>query len=337
MEYLDLKSAWEDAFAKELETLNQKMSTFDIESLSKSRLRLSLENRILDWKKYEGWVHENFGCASVKEGISEATLRSYSIGAQQAHDLYSTHSFWNQDLVPVALWEKQLIVFGLQYSSHLQKIPNHIFILAPPRVLNFFANLLDLNKAAGDPLDQFNEFFGDTSQEQMDGLGSNTQISVDFKDLNSADTIAQLTPRPRKALRQTETEIWDLIRDRREEYFFESRKQFDAFLVMRINFDNTQIFMLDPDLQKLNINEKLFEYSLNTNNAFKQVFESGESVSLESTKLGLDLLKYKFISIAALKRSNTVVGFLVGFKNAMPTGQDITLLEDLSSETAQAS
>ena len=89
MEYLDNKTSWEDVFVNELEALNQKMPTFDIESLSKSRLRLSIENRILDWKKYENWVQETYACTSMKENLPETTLKSYSIAAQQAYALYS--------------------------------------------------------------------------------------------------------------------------------------------------------------------------------------------------------------------------------------------------------
>ena len=339
MEYLDNKTSWEDVFTKELEALTKKMPTFDIESLSKSKLRLSLENKILDWKKYEAWIQSNYACASIKENLPEQTLKSYSIAAQQAYALYSSYGFWNQDLLPAFIWENQLIVVGLQYSANLQKVPNHIFVLAPPRVMNFFANLLLQGRAVTNEMDDYSEIFGDsTPSDSLDGVGSNTAISIDFKDLNS-ETVANISRGPRKTFRttKTETEVWDLIHDRREEYFFEALKQFDAFISLRINFDNTHIFMMDPNIEKLNINEKLFEYNIHAKNAFSEVFRTGESVTLETTQVGLQLLNYKYISIAAVKRSNLVVGFFVGLKNTQPAGVDLNLLEDLSRETARAS
>ncbi|MBY0451696.1 MAG: hypothetical protein K2P92_01590, partial [Bdellovibrionaceae bacterium] len=73
----------------------------------------------------------------------------------------------------------------------------------------------------------------------------------------------------------------------------------------------------------------------NAKNAFHEVYRTGESVTLESSQVGLQLLNYKYITIAAVRRSKTVVGFFVGLKNKSPVGADITLLEDLSRETVR--
>jgi len=337
MEYVDNKSSWEEFFTKELEALQEKLPTFDVESLSKSKLRLSLENRILDWKKYESWAIETYGCASIKDTLPETTLKSYSVSAQQAYTLYSSYNFWNQDLVPMFIWENQLIVFGLQYSHNLLKIPNHIFVLAPPRILSYFANLLLTNKPSMSNFDDLNEMFGEVPA--MDGLQEDVQpISIDFKNLSS-ETVTNYVPRPRKAYgaKQTETEIWDLVGERYEEYCFESRKQFDAFLILRLNFDLTQIFKMDPTLEKKNINDKLFEYSTTRDDAFKNIIKSGKSVTAKSIELGLDLLSYQNICITPIMRSKVIVGFFMGFKNDQISTQDVSLLEDLSKETAQAS
>lgn len=337
MEYLDNKASWEEFFTKELEALQEKMPTFDVESLSKSKLRLSLESKILEWKKYEEWAIETYGCSSIKESLPETTLKSYSVSAQQAYTLYSSYNFWNQDLVPVFIWENQLIVFGLQYHQALVKIPNHIFVLAPPRILSYFANLLIENKPSMSNFDDLNEIFGDSSA--MDGLSGDIQpISIDFKDLGS-DAVTNVVPRPRKNYgnKQAESEIWDLVGERYEEYCDESRKQFDAFLILRLSFDLTQIFKMDPDLEKKNINEKLFEYSTIRDDAFKKVIEEGRSVIASSSELGLELLNYKNICITPITRSRVIVGFFMGFKNGNISGNDTALLEELSKETAQAS
>lgn len=337
MEYLDNKASWEEFFTKELEALQEKMPTFEVDSLSKSKLRLSLESKILDWKKYEEWAVETYGCSSIKDTLPETTLKTYSVSAQQAYTLYSSYNFWNQDLVPVFIWDNQLIVFGLQYSPALVKIPNHIFVLAPPRILSYFANLLMANKPSMSSFDDLNDIFGESPV--MDGLSDDVQpISIDFKDLSS-DNVTNYVPKPRKAYgsKQSETEIWDLVGERYEEYCFESRKQFDAFLILRLNFDLTNMFKMDPDLEKKNINEKLFEYSIVRDEAFKSVVEHGKSVLVKSADLGLELLNYKNICITPIRRSKAIVGFFMGFKNNQISQEDAALLEELSKETAQAS
>jgi hypothetical protein len=336
MEYVDNKSSWEEFFTKELETLQEKMPTFDVESLSKSKLRLSLESRILDWKKYESWAVDTYGCSSIKDTVPETTLKGYSVSAQQAYTLYSSYNFWNQDLVPMFIWENQLIVFGLQYSHNLLKIPNHIFVLAPPRILSYFANLLLANKPSMSNFDDLNDMFGESPA--LDGLSEDVQpVSIDFKNLSSETVTNVARPRRNYGAKQTETEIWDLVGERYEEYCFESRKQFDAFLILRLNFDVTQLFKMDPDLEKKNINDKLFEYSTTRDDAFKNIMKSGKSVTTTSADLGLELLNYKNICITPIMRSRAIVGFFMGFKNNQVIENDISLLEELSKETAQAS
>ena len=331
MEYIDNKNNWENFFVQELESLQQKMPTFDVESLSKSKLRLSIENKILDWKKYADWAQENYGCSSVKENLTDKNLKSYSVNAQQAFDLYASYGFWNQDLLPVYIWENQVIVFGLQYNHHLQKIQNHIFILAPPKVLNFFANLLLDKSNFEDDIEKLYD-----TKTGMDGLTDNVQpIGIDFKNLSS-DTVTNYTPRPRRTPKhlQTEGEIWELINERHEEYIFESKKQFSAFVILRINYDITKIFKLDPELEKANINEKLFEYSLKQNNPFRKISETGISETFNASELGLELLNYKHVCISALKRSDKVVGYFLVFKNSRLTENDTALLEELAKENA---
>lgn len=339
MEYIDNKTTWDQFFQSELETLQQKMPSFDIESLSKSKLRLSIENKILDWKKYESWAVETYGCTSLKENVTDSVLKGFSMGAQQAYDLYATHNFWNQDLLPVAIWENQVIVIGLQYHSGLQKIPNHVFILAHPKALNFFASILLKDKAYTTDFSDLENIFAEPTTSAIEGLDNNAPaLEFDFKNLAS-ETVTNFKPSPRRRTVNksltAEQQIWELITERHAEYVFESRKQYDAFLILRNYYDLTHIFKMDPDLEKRNINEKLFEYNLKQNNAFKQVMTSKKSQTLEATQLGLDLLGFNFVSITPIKRRDTVVGFFVAFKNAKPTDADQNLLDELAQESAE--
>jgi len=233
------------------------------------------------------------------------------------------------------IWENQLIVFGLQYNQALIKIPNHIFVLAPPRILSYFANLLIGNKPSMSSFDDLNEIFGVSPVRA--GLSDDIPpFSIAFKDLAS-QAITRGIPRGQTTAKPIETEIWDLVGERYEEYCDESKKQFDAFLILRLNFDLTQIFKMDPELEKKNINDKLFEYSTVRDEAFKQILKDGKSVTTTASDLGLDLLNYKNICITPITRSRAIVGFFMGFKNGQITATDTSLLEELSKETAQAS
>ena len=338
MEYLDNKASWEAHFTHELEALQQKIPTFDVESLSKSRLRLSLENKILDWKKYEAWATEALGCASIKDNIAENILKTYLISAQQAYALYANHTFWSQDLLPMFIWENQLVVFGLQYNPNLVKIQNHIFILAPPRVLSFFASHLLQNKPFVSEMDELTQMFAEGNGDiPLEGFGNDVQpISIDFKNLSS-ETVPAYAPRTRsqQRSRQTEAAIWELVSERFDEYVYESRKQFDAFIILKINYDLVRPFRIDPELEKQNVNEKLFDYSLKENNTLRKIVETGESAVVESSALGLEPLQFNHICVCGIKRNNNVVGFLLGFKNAKTSESDVALLEELSKESSQ--
>ena len=118
------------------------------------------------------------------------------------------------------------------------------------------------------------------------------------------------------------------------EYSFEAKKQFTAYIVLRITNNTTCVFQLDADLQKENINESLFQYNINEENPFSKVYKSGISETLSLSQLGLNLLNFKYACITALKRSDKIVGFLVGLKDKNLSEDDQFLLEDLAKESA---
>ena len=128
--------------------------------------------------------------------------------------------------------------------------------------------------------------------------------------------------------------IWDFITERHDEYSFEAKKHFNAYVVLKIESNSTKIFKMDKDLQSQDINERLFEYRTDSDNPFSRVFESGVSESFSVSQLGLNLLNYRYVCITALKRADQVVGFLMGFKESSLSESDQSLLEDLARESA---
>jgi hypothetical protein len=341
MDYLNTNLKWEDFFIQESIELEEKMGGFDMDALSKSKLRLSIENKILTWEKYENWVLQTTGCASLKQDVGELTIKNFSSNAQQAFEIYSNYDFWNEDLLPVLVWDNQLIVFGLQYNENLITIKNHIFILARPEVLTFFAKLLLEKKSEVDELEALEKSFNSTIS-QIEGLTQEDHVPVDldFKAMALELTATSYSLKeavnntPPAELPETENTIWDFITERHEEYCFEAKKLFNAYIVIKIEDNKTKVFKMDPDLKRKNINEKLFEYSLKDKNPFQHVLETGVSETFDVSKLGLELLKFNYVCITALKRGDEVVGFLAGFKQGALTQDDQGLLDDLARESA---
>ncbi|MBY0553501.1 hypothetical protein K2P97_03160 [bacterium] len=339
MDYLKTNLKWEDFFIQESVELEEKMPTFDMDALSKSKLRLAIENKILDWKKYEQWVLDNLGCSSLKPSVNDSILKNFTINSKQAFDIYSNYDFWSEDLLPIFIWENQLIVFGLQYNEKLVTIDNHIFILASPEALTYFANILFNDKATDNELNEMEKSLSRTLS-RIEGIDS-FEIkppSLDFKsatfDPSNSGTATNAKVIPIQQQPKDEVTIWEFITERHEEYSFEAKKHFSAYVVLKVDYNKTKVFKMDADLEKLNVNEKVFEYSLTEPNPFQNVYQTGVSESFSVSQLGLDLMNFKYACITALKRSDKVVGFLVGFKDNNLSENDQVLLEDLAKESA---
>ncbi len=338
MDYLKTDLKWEDFFIQEAVELEEKMLSFNIDGISKSRIRLSLENKILEWGKYESWMIETYGCTSLKSVVGEKILRNFTLNSQQAYDTYSNYDFWNEDLLPIFIWENQLIVFGLQYNENLAQIENHVFILASPEVLTYFANIL-LNKET--EKDELAELEEEYSEKYANIEGLNMEIkapTLDFKTINPQNTESQNSDKTSEEKSGTavdnENNIWEFINDRHEEYSFEAKKQFGAYIVLKIENYSTSIFKMDAALEKENLDDSLFKHNLYKESPFRRVFTTGISESLNVSQLGISLLNFKYVCITALKRSDKVVGFLVGFKDNRLSEYDEQLLENLAKESA---
>lgn len=322
MDYLNTNLKWEDFFVKESLTIDEKILSFDTQDLTnlgKSKIRLAIEHQVLNWEKYETWMLENMGCASFKNDVNENIFKKFIANSQQAYEAYSNYDFWNEDLLPMFIWEDQLIVFGLQYNENLEKIKDHIFILAHPDILNYFVNIILKKETEESDTDHSDESDSDTVSK-IEGLDMEIKPpdlgGLNFKSIG------------------TEPTIWDFITERHDEYSFEAKKQFGAYIVLKIEGDVTKVFKMDPDLKNANINEDSLSYNLKQENPFSRVLTTGISDSFNVSQLGLEGVNYKYACITALKRAEKIVGFLVGFKENNLSETDQNLLEELAKESA---
>lgn len=338
MDYLSTNLNWQEHFIYEYEELQEKLPSFDVDALSKSKIRLSLENNILDWEKYEAWALENLGCSCLKPGIKESILKNFLVNAKLAYESYSKYKIWNEDLLPIFTWDNQLVVFGLEYNEKLLAIENHIFILAPPRVLNYFAEIMLQHESSEERIEQVVnklnvDLFG------IEGLQS-FEIkppTLDFKSIHDEaknKALAQSAPIAEPVVEKIDdSDVWDFINERHQEYSYEAKQYFSAYLVLKIETNKTRVFKMDPDLEKKQINPKLFEFNVTEQNPFKKVYENGSSESFNISQLGLEFLNFKYVCITALKRSDRVVGFLVGLKEKTLCENDQLLLKVLAKES----
>lgn len=128
--------------------------------------------------------------------------------------------------------------------------------------------------------------------------------------------------------------IWEFISERHQEYTFEVKKQFDAFIVLKISSDKTQVFKMDPDLVRQNVNPMIFEYSLDLDGPFKSVRTSKRADVFSMQQLEIHLNDFQHAYIAPLVRGDRIAGFFVGFKKNALSQQDKVLLAELAVEAA---
>lgn len=380
--------SWEKFFIQESIELEEKMPSLQLDSFGKSKIRLCLETNILNWEKYEDWVQKNFYCSSFKNTINESKLNSFEKNLKGCFSKYSEFEFWNEDLLPMMVWDNHLIVFGLEHNENLNQIKNHIFILTPPAVLSYLAKFVlhnedqqsNENSSVSKSLDADTD-----SSMPLEGLADESiPLNLDFKSImleplaenrsmevnqvveSSEEEAAMLDEKSGLSLLSSITSgistsvskitsqlgvnqsieklsenfmskpdpIWEFISERHDEYYFEAKKNFSAYIVLKIKQNFTEVFRMDPDLEKQNLKRQLFTIDLSKDSPFKRVFKNGNTESFEISQMGWNLSNYKYVCITALKNENLVVGFLVGFKENNLSESDQDLLIDLAKESA---
>jgi hypothetical protein len=351
MNYLNTSLNWEEFFIQEAVELEETMKLLDSTELEKSKLRICFENNLLEWAQYEKWTMAELGCSSLKMTVSDEDLEKYIQSAKMTKETYSNYDFWSEDLIPLFIWDNQLIILGLQFNEKLLMIENHIFILTPPHVLSYITIRLGneiQTQSAPEKIKNQEDSKAMTTKSILDGVNidiSAPNISFDATEMTSmfgdaslsadrtSDTVVgPLINTPGES--NPSASLWDFITERHQEYSFEVKKQYGAFVILKIDQFKTKVFKMDPDLARKGISSLIFEYNLTQSNAFKKVFESGKTESFSLNQLDMNLAKYTQACITPLKRGKATVGFFIGFKNDALSQDDKNLLDDLAREVA---
>lgn len=357
MDYIRKDLKWEDIFVSEAIELEKKLSNSSENLSKKSKLRIALESKILDWEKYSTWLAGNLGCASLKMNINNEDVAKILASASLTYKTYSQYNFWTEDLLPVFIWESQVYILGIQYDENLSQIKDHVLIITPPEILSALAkkvliqseNLIELEEHRDENLDLNEQVEIDSN---IDGIDLNIKpTELSFKDLSAEQNTqtvtntATLEPDPAMLSKaqpdsstfkpeENENTVWEFITERHEENSFEVKKQFNGYVVLRVHDNQTEVFKMDKELERKKINTAIFKYNLSEDNPFSRLLKLGSSECFNITQLGINLMDFKYACVTPLKRGGSVVGFLVGFKNVNLSEKDQSLLEDLAKESA---
>ncbi len=127
---------------------------------------------------------------------------------------------------------------------------------------------------------------------------------------------------------------WTQMDSNHDEYTGLARKNFDAFVVLKIKNNETELFKMDDDLRRENIDPRAFQFSLKDSNAFSLALQSERSQNFDLSDAPIKILDFTTAVITPLKRGKNIVGFLVGLKTSSASLEDTAALENISARVA---
>jgi hypothetical protein len=270
--------SWEYFFNEEALKVEEVLSSGDNVDFEKSRLRIAFEKNILNWFSYKQWFLSHYHVPALRDDLGPSDVIHLNSVYNKNRSYFNQYNIFNDDLIPLQIWDNKPIILGLNYNEKIKQIPDAIFILCSPKVLS---QITDANY-------------------------STEAINTSWSEMDS----------------------------NHDEYTELARKNFDAFVVLKIKDNQTELFKMDEDLRKENIDAQAFQYSLKQTNAFSAAFQSEQSQLLDLTDAPIKVLDYTFAAITPLKRGNNVVGFLVGLKTSKMSAEDTVALERISERAA---
>ena len=300
------------------------LSSGDFKFLNQSKIRIALENKILSWEKYKNWIQTQFDFAAIRTELNELQVEKIKQIYTENKKTFIHYGFWSEDLIAVQMWDEQLIFIGLMPNQRALAIPNSIFILCPPSILNQII-LTDENETLEEDIELMPD---QDSESNISLLEIDPNISKPL-DLNFSNL-------HKKSPEMTATSFtkWSQIEDNHQNLSEIVRKKFDGYVVLKLNDGYTSLFKMDEDLIKENLSEGLFKYQISGDNPFAQVYKSQMTESFNLEQLGLVILDFKYACITPLKLGPQVLGFIIGFKISAMTAADEETLESILFQTA---
>lgn len=300
---------WEHFFPDAILSVEELLTSGDPALLQKSKLKIALENKFLKWNDYKAWA-SNFYGVPVLEKLDEQSITKLRKQHLELVEGYSQYTVLNSELIPLQTWDGHLLVAGLEYDADkFQTLPQALFFLCSPENLSFISNT-PVRKTA----------------EPVQPLAA-----------AAPQPAATAQPTPLHAVSEsgmTGNHVWQNLETQHGSFSEIARKNFDAYVVLRVNPTNqkTELYKMDEDLEKEELDRMLFSYDLNEENPFANVYKNHFTEQFNINQLGLKILDFKYACITAIKLGPKVVGFLVGFKTTHLSQDDITTLESISEK-----
>ncbi len=324
--------SWENEFKNALLSVEELLASGDISVAGKSKIRLALEYGFLSWDEYSTWCMANYNCALLKK-LNKKQLHQLKDMYHEQRPLLSHVQNLNDDLIAIDCWDGHPVVLGLECQNEITDAQNSVFILCHPDIL---AELVQSEERIYNN-DESNSQMSPHSMEMPAGLFEidENQASPLVK-VTAKENVVQIEEEKSEIASFTGTShhnIWKNIDKQHQVFSMQARKQFDAYIVLKVNSQQkTELYKMDEDLEKEELHSKLFEYDLNQENPFKNVYANQITETFNINQLGLSILDFKYACISALKLGSKVIGFLVGFKTTHLSQDDISTLESISEK-----
>lgn len=297
---------WEHFFPDAILSVEELLASGDPELLQKSKLKIALENNFLNWNEYKTWASGFYG-VPVLEKLDEKSITRLRKQHLELVEGYSQYTALNSELIPLQSWDGHLLVAGLEYSEKVETLPQAIFFLCSPDNLAFISNT-PVRKVL-QPLEPV---------AQPEGLIQEALVPA-LQIVSESGMTGQ--------------HVWQNLETKHGDFSEIARKNFDAYVVLRVNSQNkTELYKMDEDLEKEELDRMLFAYDLSEENPFANVFKNHFTETFNINQLGLKILDFKYACISAIKLGPKVVGFIVGFKTTHLSQDDITTLESISEK-----
>ncbi len=317
-------SEWEHVFTDEALTVEELLSSGDFLLLEQSKIRIALDNKILPWEKFKSWITEKINCSCLKSELGPVEIQILKNKFKENKKSFAHYDLWTNDLIPLEIWDGSLIVLGLFPPENLVTIPNSIFVLCPPSLLNEITETPSSEEIESDLVEHGEPI---ALLEIDQSITAPTNLNFSNLNINKPEnTNAEST--------ETAYSIWNLVDSNHNSSSELARKQFDAYMVLQIIDTETRVYKMDDDLIKEDLNPGLFCYNLKLDNAFSKIYKSGQTASFDLDTLGLTILDFKYACISPLKLGQQILGFHVGFKVEKTTQQDENALELISNQNA---
>lgn len=306
---MNFEQSWEQFFPDAILSVEELLSSGDPALNHKSKLKIALENKFIDWKDYKTWASAFYG-VPVLEKLDEVSINKLRKQHLECVEGYSQYTAFNSELIPLQVWDGHLLVAGLELTEKFQSLPQAVFILCSPENLAFISNTMA--RKSVQPIES--EIVSAILLQNESSKSKKTVASVSENGLNN-------------------NHVWQNLETHHGNFSEIARKKFDAYVVLRVNGKNmTELYKMDEDLEKEELDKAIFSYDLTTENPFSNVYKNHFTETFNINQLGLKILDFKYACISAIKLGPKVVGFLVGFKTTHLSQDDITTLESISEK-----